>query len=127
MNPFNRKDQFDTSSANVLANVLVQGALSSWQKLSGSQTDYTLVGPISVGASHLSPVGELPVAQESIMSGFEEIPTHPEQVLNLTMDSQQAWGVGNRFESANLALLLTSVLVRDLGSIVRISILTVNH
>ena len=54
------------------------------------------------------------------MSGFEEIPTHPEQVLNLTMDSQQALGLGNRFKSANLALLLTSVLVRDLSSVVLI-------
>ena len=54
------------------------------------------------------------------MSGFEEIPTQPEQVLNLTMDSQQALGVGKRFESANLALLLTSVLVRDLSSVVLI-------
>ena len=52
------------------------------------------------------------------MSGFEEIPTHSEQFLDLAMDSQHALRLGNRFESSNLALLLTSMLVRDRSSVV---------
>ena len=52
------------------------------------------------------------------MSGFEMIPTNSEQVLNLPVDGQQALRVGNRLESANLTFLLTSVLVRDLSSVV---------
>ncbi len=47
------------------------------------------------------------------MSGFEEIPTHSEQVLNLTVDCQQTLSLGNRFETTNLTFLLTSVLMRD--------------
>ncbi len=50
------------------------------------------------------------------MSGFEEIPTHPEQVLNLTMDSQQALGLGNRFEAANLTFLLSCAIGDYIGN-----------
>ncbi len=52
------------------------------------------------------------------MSGFEMIPTNSEQVLNLPVDGRQALRVSNRLESANLTFLLTSVLVRDLSSVV---------
>ena len=52
------------------------------------------------------------------MNRFQVVATDPEQILNLTMDRQQALGVGHRFESANLAFLLTSVLMRDLSSVV---------
>ena len=48
------------------------------------------------------------------MNRFQVVATDPEQILNLTMDRQQSLGVGNRFESANLAFFLTGVLVGDL-------------
>ncbi len=46
------------------------------------------------------------------------IPTNSKQVLNLPVDGQQALRLGNRLESANLTFLLTSMLVRDLSSVV---------
>jgi len=52
------------------------------------------------------------------MNRFQVVATDPEQILNLTMDRQQSLGVGNRFESANLAFFLSCVLVRDLSSVV---------
>ena len=52
------------------------------------------------------------------MNRLQVVATDPEQILNLTMDRQQSLGVGHRFEPANLAFLLTSVLMRDLSSIV---------
>ena len=52
------------------------------------------------------------------MNRFQVVATDPEQILNLTMDRQQSLGVGNRFESANLAFFLTGVLVGDLYSVV---------
>ena len=52
---------------------------------------------------------------------FEVMLTDSKQVLDLAMDSQHALRLGNRrFESSNLALLLTSVLVRNLSSVVLI-------
>ena len=52
------------------------------------------------------------------MNSFEMISAYPKQILSLAVDSQQALGLGNRFEAANLTFLLSCVLVRDLSSVV---------
>ncbi len=45
------------------------------------------------------------------MNRSQVVATDPEQILNLTMDSQQSLSLGNRFESTNLPFLLPRMLV----------------
>jgi hypothetical protein len=44
-----------------------------------------VIPPLSAGTRRLSPVTEDSVAEESIMTCFEMVPTDPEQVLNRTL------------------------------------------
>ena len=52
------------------------------------------------------------------MSGFEEIPTHPEQALNLTVDSKESLSLLDRLEPSHLPLLFPGMLMRDFSPVV---------
>ena len=79
-----------------------------------------VVSSDSAGARHLAPNPERSISQRAVIGGTHEVTTNPEQVLDDTVNGEEALRLTRRFEPAHLSLALPSRLVRDLRTVVRV-------
>ena len=62
-----------------------------------------------------------------MMDRLEVVTTHSEQVLDSTVDGEEALGLTCRFESSHLPLLLPRGLMRSLGLVILVLTGSVDH
>ena len=76
---------------------------------------------------HLAPGDKGPIPKESIMRGSHQMPSDPEEIVDRSMDGEEALGLPWRFKAAHLAFPLACGLVRHFRTIVCVLRSAVSH
>ncbi len=86
-----------------------------------------MVGSDSVGTRNLPPQTEGAISEHSVVGRAQEVPPNPEEVLDDSVNGEEALGLAWRLEPAHLSLSLSRRLMRDLRSVVGVPARVVDH
>ena len=76
---------------------------------------------------HLAPGDKGPIPKESIMRGSHQMPSDPEEIVDRSMDREEALNVACGFKATHVAFALSGGLMRHFGSIAGVLRSTVMH